>query len=566
MQNILKLKTVNDLCSYSFFIPSYQRGYRWSSQEVKDLLNDIDEFKPRQIEDSDEKTWYCLQPIVVKSKINNIYEVIDGQQRLTTIFIILHYLNQDFVEARRDKLFDLDYETRSNTKEFLTNLGNEDITHNDIIDFYYIKQAYDTVNNWFTLKGNNFNKDDFRSKFKFNAQIIWYECLEQDTISVFTRLNIGKISLTNAELIKALFLNSSNYESKDDRLRLKQQEIASEWDNIENTLQNNKMWYFLTGNKLKNNRIEFIFDMINEEGNCDDAYSTFRYFSKKIISKSEKSISDNWQEIKRYFQTFKEWFTDPELYHKVGYLVYIDAVNLGGLYKKSSLMSKRMFKNHLDDLIKLNLKKIVFSELQYGDNKIVKKVLLLYNILTMLQNEQDDSRFPFDIFRNDDWDIEHITSIKESIPDKNRRDWLNDVRPYIDDTPPQQELAESLKRRIDSCNVENDIEFKALFEDLVSHFNYDIEDGEINDISNLTLLDSQTNRSYKNQVFPIKRKTIIDRDKSGVFIPICTKNVFLKYFSEYPPKISFWTQDDRNKYEEDLRRVLSTYLEGISNE
>ena len=101
-----------------------------------------------------------------------------------------------------------------------------------------------------------------------------------------------------------------------------------------------------------------------------------------------------------------------------------------------------------------------------------------------------------------------------------------------------------------------------LFEDIVAHFNYYVKsDDEINGLSNLTLLDSHTNRSYKNAVFPIKRKTIIDRDKSGSFIPIGTKNVFLKYFSEYPPRISFWTQDDRNKYDEDLRNILNEYME-----
>jgi hypothetical protein len=59
----------------------------------------------------------------------------------------------------------------------------------------------------------------------------------------------------------------------------------------------------------------------------------------------------------------------------------------------------------------------------------------------------------------------------------------------------------------------------------------------------------------------LKRKRIIDLDKGGGFVPLCTKNVFLKYFSDYPPKISFWTDDDRQKYEEDLVRVLSDYLE-----
>lgn len=92
MDNILELKTINDLRKMNFFIPSYQRGYRWSEKEVTDLLNDVSEFTPKEIDDTDKKTWYCLQPIVVKVKLKQQhdtigekqYEVIDGQQRLTT--------------------------------------------------------------------------------------------------------------------------------------------------------------------------------------------------------------------------------------------------------------------------------------------------------------------------------------------------------------------------------------------------------------------------------------------------------------------------------------------------
>ena len=91
MENNLTLKTVNELCLSKFYIPSYQRGYRWNKYEVLDLLNDIAEFQPRLVGDTDEKTWYCLQPVVVKDN-NGVFEVIDGQQRLTTIYLLLHIL------------------------------------------------------------------------------------------------------------------------------------------------------------------------------------------------------------------------------------------------------------------------------------------------------------------------------------------------------------------------------------------------------------------------------------------------------------------------------------------
>lgn len=432
MENILELKTLNELQQYKFYIPSYQRGYRWKSYEVKDLLNDIADFQPRLINDTDEKTWYCLQPIVIKNISNLEYEVIDGQQRLTTIYLILHYLNQDFVETKRDKLFSLEYETRKDSHHFLLSLNFE--KSNDNIDFFYISQAYKTISDWFDNKGDNFDKGEFRSKFKFSTKVIWYQSFEENPIDIFTRINIGKIPLTNAELIKALFLNSSNFEKGElKKLRQRQFEIATEWDNIEHTLQNDRLWYFINKNNSTSNRIEFIFDLMNSEKDASDQYSTFRFFQKKFTKKQNDTIDIVWSEIKQYFQRFNEWFNERDLYHKIGYLLCVEAIDIATLYEKSTLLSKSEFKNELNKIIKDDLKEVRLSELQYGDNK-VKNVLLLYNILTMLNSEKDNSYFPFDLFKNEKWDIEHITSVKDAIPDKNRKDWLKDAVVFIDDS------------------------------------------------------------------------------------------------------------------------------------
>jgi hypothetical protein len=79
---------------------------------------------------------------------------------------------------------------------------------------------------------------------------------------------------------------------------------------------------------------------------------------------------------------------------------------------------------------------------------------------------------------------------------------------------------------------------------------------DINDLSNLVLLDSGTNRGYKNAVFPAKRKTIINKEKEGTFIPICTKNVFLKYFTPDPGQMTFWDERDGKSYFEDIKATL----------
>ena len=105
-ENKIELKSVSEILGMKFFIPSYQRGYRWTEQQVKDLLNDVNEFIPEKVKDSNEETWYCLQPLVVRKMDENDsrlgkesdkkdwFEVIDGQQRLTTIFLIIHYFNE----------------------------------------------------------------------------------------------------------------------------------------------------------------------------------------------------------------------------------------------------------------------------------------------------------------------------------------------------------------------------------------------------------------------------------------------------------------------------------------
>src|SRR5579862_7460608 len=80
------LKPINDLLKESFFVPSYQRGYRWTERQVMDLLDDVWEFQSKS-QEQDKASFYCLQPVVVKMRDSGDWELIDGQQRLTTILL-----------------------------------------------------------------------------------------------------------------------------------------------------------------------------------------------------------------------------------------------------------------------------------------------------------------------------------------------------------------------------------------------------------------------------------------------------------------------------------------------
>jgi len=306
----LILKPVTELLSEKFFIPSYQRGYRWADRQVTNLLDDIWNFRLNSETESNE-AFYCLQPIVV-SKMNGEWEVLDGQQRLTTIYIILKCLKEGLTFFGKQN-FSIRYQTRPDSETFLKNIDFDKREEN--IDYFHICQAHTTISNWFQDK-------DGTAKIHFlttllndnesgkNVKVIWYDVSDENTsdnfaIDIFTRLNIGKIPLTNAELVKALFLQKGNFQ--EDKATLKQLQIASEWDGIEKTLQNDAFWYFIYNpdNPIKyDNRIEYIFDLMKGKSKEDEVYYTFYEFQKDYIA-SGKETKNSLPDIDRLWLRIK---------------------------------------------------------------------------------------------------------------------------------------------------------------------------------------------------------------------------------------------------------------------
>ena len=574
--------SISKLLDRNFFIPSYQRGYRWTKRQVTDLLDDIYKFKPQKNE------WYCLQPLVVKVKDeeNNEWEVIDGQQRLTTIFLINHYLNEMWPPKFKKSESIIKYQTRDDghydSYKFLIDMKVEDDKdvkiNDDNIDFHYISSAYKVINDWVKEKEKNDDEadkkiDDFKTKFKYNTKIIWYETDAEDGRDIFSRINMGKIPLTNAELIKALFLNSSNFKIEDtsensddevrirflkklkeEQIRLKQLKIAAEWDMMETELNNDEFWLFINkGENNKETRIDYLFELIAEKPDgVEDNLYTFLKFSAKFDDGFKDNtreigeiIEDEWKYIKRCFQTLKDWFEDRELYHKIGYLITLGE-DVSKLIKQSQDESKLVFKRSINGKIRDKLAKIKINEMEYPDGNI-KSILLMHNIQTMLDNKEEK------------WDIEHIHAVASKMPEEeqHQKDWLNQTKIFIDEN--KTELLEKINK------YSKDDDFEKLFFEILDYFSEENENGEkkhkeINNLSNLVLLDRGTNRKYKNAVFPVKRMTIIEREKEGTFIPLCTKNVFLKFYSLKIEQTTLWGEEDRKYYLDDIKKILSDYL------
>lgn len=564
-ENSIELKSINDILNHAFFVAHYQRGYRWNKQQVNDLLNDIWEFSQKE---KNKNEFYCLQPIVVK-KVNDQWELIDGQQRLTTILIILNFFNKfSFKEPK--PVFTINFETRSDSEAFLKQIDQN--KKDDNIDYFHICSASEVIEEWFNnkkLEGRNSIDNEFYPILLNDTKVIWYQVNDNSNpVEIFTRINIGKIPLTNAELIKALFLGRNNFGPDEERIKSKQLEIASEWDRIEYSLQNEEFWYFI--NKFDNNlptRIEFIFNFMANKKSSNDEYFTFRHFNDKF-KKTKKENSDTiWKEIKDYFMTFDEWFNDRELYHLVGYLI-TQGCNIQDIKNHSKSKTKKEFKDYLVQEIK-NQVKCEIDDLDYENNyTTIEKVLLLFNIESMIRNSKENSRFPFDKYKKDKWSLEHIHArnsegLKTS---EMRKSWLLETRQcLVDKKEIKNEKGELLGIALIIQNIDNLIkqeqieleEFETLQDEI---FNVFSDEPDSHSIGNLALLSGKDNSALSNSIFPVKKSKIIELDMEGSFIPICTRNVFLKYYTKDISQLYYWGEKDRRCYIEAIKTTLAKYL------
>ena len=445
------LKPINDLLREEFYIPAYQRGYRWGKQEVLYLLEDVMAFQASD-ENRSRDGFYCLQPIVVKERADlSAWEVVDGQQRLTTLLLILHYFNQRYAEEFQKQLYTIEFETRVISMTIILELDEEKAKQN--VDYHFLFLAKRTIKAWFDGKGHLIN--DFEGALLNRVKVIWYELPKTESaVDAFTRLNVGKIPLTNAELVRALFLRSRNFPQH--TADLEQLKIAHEWDVMEKALQNDDFWYFLTDDAPPPNRIELVFDLIVEaetksNRSAQDNLSAFHHFSR-LLSEATSTPDQLWGEVKTYFMTQEEWYHDRELFHIIGYLI-TEGDSVLSLIMLSKRHGKRSFRRALKQRIFDQLIRPLISEginiddlhtslseflgnLEYGaDSARIKSTLLLFNIASIIENAKSIVRFRFDHFKTENWDIEHIRSVESGRPSANidKRPWLEVVCRYFDE-------------------------------------------------------------------------------------------------------------------------------------
>lgn len=617
MENCLEIRDVHEL-NHHFIIPSFQRGYRWERLQVKQLLEDLIEHYETKKEEP-----YYLQPIVVSKNKNGDYEVIDGQQRLTTLFILYqvlaakrakHYAN-DNRDEEDDYLYKdiipegcsytIAYSTRNESEQFLANITKESYvsTNGEISikdkaretpDFLYMWHAYDQINGL-----RKWEIDKVAYVLKNNVKIIWYS-LPGDVPAQkkFSDLNIGKIGLTNSELIKALFLQSTE-NTPEEELELKT--IVTQWDRIERELSTPDFWNFLAPGSKPATRIDLLFDLIAERPTDKkrDKFYTFRYFLeeiKKVKSNSKdrnKAIKKYWDNIFLKYLYLRDWFSDRDLYHRIGYLISTQASDENKLqvifnHSFSKNVDKTKLKDWLDEQIRQSLDLTGlgvsdFAELKYNaapnpessfDNKhhpMIKRVLTLYNIM-LSESIDKKSRYSFEHHNevSGGWSLEHIHAQNSEIPNKQEH-WIKWITAHCESAEKmvrrvkeehRGELASLIKemRKLTSPQRHQFADIQTRYGDLMGRISGEGASLYKDELANLALLGKDANAQLNNSTFDVKRRKLMENMIGSQFIPVGTERVFTKAIKGNDiDNLHFWTQDDRMAYLADIKEKLHPY-------
>lgn len=598
----MDLKAISELKGYTFVIPYQQRGYKWTSDNVKVLLDDFKYFL------DNEKPMYCLQPIAVApTEEEKKWIVIDGQQRLTTLFLLWKYFEE--------QPYNFEFERDSNDnrgdflKEKLASIKQEDDSE---IDKYYISRAFLTIREWFWDRNEylllkeenrrcnleeNENIEDVKAKFKelLNAskgkksiQILWYEVQNGKEHETFRNINSGKIQLSNSDLIKALLLNKTNdFENR--------QQIAAQFELMERQLAEDRFWYMFQQKDVEplkgQSRIDLLFNIV-----AGIKYDEYQIEPRKSFYKfsnySTEQLLEKWKEVREKYQRLRDLFDNPYTFHYVGFLIYcIQNSNsctdkLSDFVNEYAKKKKSEFVSYLQNKIKEEIEHQFLDEYSYDDSKFaLRKLFVLHNIETILSRYRElknkkylkfsFENFPFDLLYNQNWNIEHIASHKDNTLklEQDRRDWIVSVFSDFQNLLTGDSDLMKQKQEVEG-NLKNDENFNKLYSDIVDKVNDNpIKEEDKNGIGNLVLLDEHTNKSFHNSLFPRKRRIVIiasglrnDGDEKenveSVYVPICTQQVYTKsYNKQCNVNLNCWGQDDYKAYFDDMQEKLKFYFE-----
>lgn len=367
-------------------------------------------------------------------------------------------------------------------------------------------------------------------------------------------------------------------------------------------MQNDNFWYMFNASELRNGqtRMDFLFNLV---ANCkqSDYEIDARWSFRNYFSKPEKgSLSDKWKQVRHTFLRLKDMYDDIYCYHYIGFLTYNSNDNTQNSTKEFLALSRKSTHSEFVEKLKQEIKSILRKRhdkiTDYTYDKSKKKDLrllfVMHNVETILQkyaslNGNDKlqlqngfERFPFELLHKQNWDIEHIASNTDADfkNSEDRESWLESIKADLGEKYPTDQVGD-LELRYNKTKKKDD--FNVLYkkimcivdDDIADVIKADGKDGKDKmQVGNITLLDSHTNRSYHNALFPRKRRYVIvanglmdiednyEKNISKLYIPPCTLAVFTKAYNKGADlTLNAWTQSDADAYVADMEQKLSFY-------
>lgn len=662
----LKIRHVADLMGLKFRIPSFQRGYRWERKQVEQLLDDLLEFeenveRARELDDDNEGWnrkhpdnaqkptrneanigYYCLQPLAVASTLTDgTYDVIDGQQRLTTIYLILYYLStQNDAHPYRlnckisDSLYGLTYQSREEdffSGRKFTGCGEEARSN---IDYYFMAKAYATIREWFEkhpkaspairkmlLPDDYKEGEDKRNARLHDVRFIWYDTPQASSITIFNNLNYGKIGLTASELVKALLFQCDVYDVGSREVARKEAFARSTmWSLMEESLQDEYFWGMLTGSNNSDDLhlgliLKFIAQDIDtkmeyskaegwKESDADWVFCIFnKAVSDETLLASGTGMTDRvsylWEEIQKVYTVLHNWYTNRELYHKIGLLVHLNTTYdkkshlsvIRELYEEYRKSSKPVFEEFLRKKIgesvavRAKFKESVstdgevtslkrnktLSEINFEeDSDDIRRILLLFNVAELMDNSSEEARFPFQKASG----LKSLEHIHPQHLDENGikyadfKDWFETRRKILEDrgvvgqTGRLADAVSSIEKYLvssDEFNKNKQVCLESLsvvdesFDELAG-----MKPKVLHSLRNMALVDVPTNSALGNKLMDAKRAVLKERSGKS-YIPLGTWYAFNKHYSADVTDLKFWRDSDRNAYFAEIEKVYNSY-------
>lgn len=557
-----------------FYIAPYQRGYKWGSNENEPVLRLVKDIHISFTEtNNDQSKEYYLQYITLKPiKIDgqlNFLEVIDGQQRLTTLsilFAVLNKIDTNCVNTANHKInyalsksflnnwiYDKNIEKiieESNWESFISQNPDEDKQ-----DVFYLFQAIKALYKYIVDEVKVENSVAFYKHLSKNIKLI-VNAVEPHVESekVFRNLNSIKIPLTEAELIKALLLTKAA-RSKDENLKNKRfkeimdirASLGRQWDEMQTKLNNPeiKSVFFPGQTDMMQGILRLTALVLNYKpvNNSNEKYPLFEFFQNQIQEK-EVSTIEIFNKTVLIYKLLLEWYKDDRIYNALGFLFYNKTKRENSANLLTNLLSKAINENKVP-LKNINL--LVFKYISSIDKEQIRTFDFhddkpkIHDLLLLINLFPDKiTRFNFSVFIEKNWSLEHVFPQTPNLAESHL---TSTDRKNLEEIVNNPTKWEAIKELLDKKN-KTPQEIENLNEKLKA------DTGFLNNIGNLALLPIGENASLGNKLFNKKREKISEKISEGSFVPSHTFNVFSKLILPNSNSLKFWNKKDILEHQE----------------